>query len=285
MGKAPAFQFYPGDWLRCPHLQSCSYSTQGIWVKLLCHMWYADERGVLKGTKESFIRLLGCTETEYTLFLTENTLNNFADLTLNDGYFNIISRRMVNDEKERQKAKLRKRKSRVTEVSQECHAVSSSSSSSSCPKEHSKEKKESIKKEKYSSSFLVAKTEYPKRSGNQNYPGAWRGWQKWLAVGETPDDQQITEEAMIRACRNYRLEQEAAGHIATSYVMQMSTFFGQHPRFSEYMAADWEITRPPPCCKNCKYGLGYCKYLGATPDKGQEPCGKHEYVKLERGIK
>lgn len=38
MAKAPAFQFYPGDWRRDLPLQSCSLRARGLWHEMLCLM-------------------------------------------------------------------------------------------------------------------------------------------------------------------------------------------------------------------------------------------------------
>lgn len=38
MSKRPAFQFYPGDWLRDTALRSCPIEARGLWADLLCLM-------------------------------------------------------------------------------------------------------------------------------------------------------------------------------------------------------------------------------------------------------
>lgn len=45
--KLPAFQFYPGDWLKDLNLRRCSFAAQGVWINLLCLMFQSEERGVL----------------------------------------------------------------------------------------------------------------------------------------------------------------------------------------------------------------------------------------------
>lgn len=47
MGKAPAFQFYPADWLNDIKLQSCSLQAQGLLVNLMCLMHQSDKYGYL----------------------------------------------------------------------------------------------------------------------------------------------------------------------------------------------------------------------------------------------
>lgn len=45
--KRPAFQFYPGDWLKDADLGGCSPAARGVWMDVLCLMFECDERGVL----------------------------------------------------------------------------------------------------------------------------------------------------------------------------------------------------------------------------------------------
>ena len=47
MSKAPAFQFYVGDWMKDPELRSVSLEARGLWIDLLCLMWDSVERGYL----------------------------------------------------------------------------------------------------------------------------------------------------------------------------------------------------------------------------------------------
>lgn len=46
--RAPAFMFFPGDWLNDPGLRMCNYETKGVWIDLLCIMFLSNEPGVLK---------------------------------------------------------------------------------------------------------------------------------------------------------------------------------------------------------------------------------------------
>ena len=48
MAKAPAFQFYVGDYLK--DTRSLSLSAKGAWGDLLCYMWNAKTRGMLSKT-------------------------------------------------------------------------------------------------------------------------------------------------------------------------------------------------------------------------------------------
>jgi hypothetical protein len=127
----------------------------------------------------------------------------------------------------------------------------------------------------YSPAFLEAKKAYPPRKGNQNYPAAWRGWQKYL--GQKLEDRVLTEDDLLLCCRNYYNAEAAAGHLKTEYVMQMSTFFGKDARFLEYLVAE-------KSCGTCAHGgyePTYCVEAGQTVNPDDKPCEKHEERTVE----
>lgn len=48
MSNSPAFQFYPGDWLRNSNLRRCSHAARGAWIDVLCLMHDSEQYGVLR---------------------------------------------------------------------------------------------------------------------------------------------------------------------------------------------------------------------------------------------
>lgn len=105
MAKLPAFQFYPGDWLKDPGVQSLDYFCQGVWFALLCRMHDSEERGhlVLNGKAmqdEAIARLLGLDKQTATTTLTTLLENGVARRRESDGA--VYSKRMVMDERLRQ---------------------------------------------------------------------------------------------------------------------------------------------------------------------------------------
>ena len=46
-GKAPAFQFYTGDWRKDAEVQSLDHEHKGVWIDLIVIMWDTAERGRL----------------------------------------------------------------------------------------------------------------------------------------------------------------------------------------------------------------------------------------------
>lgn len=129
----------------------------------------------------------------------------------------------------------------------------------------------------YSPVFLEAKAAYPKRDGDQNYPGAWEGWQDYL--GQTHNGQIIAEQDLLRSCRNYHTACKAAGNVGTAFVMQMSTFFGRDARFLEYVAEDWKLDRGPATCGTCTRGgpaPRYCLEVDKTVEPTRKACPKYQ---------
>lgn len=130
--KRPAFQFYPGDWLKDPALRRCSPAARGVWIDMLCLMHECDDYGVLatggSPWKDHEIAavisgdqpaILGCLHELLTAGVAHRTPSGA-----------IFSRRMGRDEQVRQEAAQRKRKSRDdhNEVTEKSHASSSSAS-------------------------------------------------------------------------------------------------------------------------------------------------------------
>lgn len=100
--KQPAFQFYIGDWLKDTALRCCSPAARGIWMDMLCMMYEAPQRGVLrtkKGRKLSAISIkilsnsiAGCTPK----LIRELIDNGVVRVARKDGA--LYSKRMIRDE-------------------------------------------------------------------------------------------------------------------------------------------------------------------------------------------
>ena len=87
--------------------------------------------------RESFLILCRCSDGELDKFIKENTLFSFADVTVNHESVTVINRRMFREEKEREQARLRQHRHRLSRESNgEVTTPSSSSSSSSTPKRY-----------------------------------------------------------------------------------------------------------------------------------------------------
>lgn len=141
MAKAPAFQWYPNDYLRDTRV--LSLSTRGAWADMLNFMWYAEERGVLSGTEEQLSRMLSCSVDEIKNVITELTVTRIANVTNANGVVTVVNRRMFREDKERKSTRLRVQKFRNVHCNTPSNADVAQPSSSS-----SSSNKESIKKEK-----------------------------------------------------------------------------------------------------------------------------------------
>lgn len=143
MGKSPAFQFYPGDWVQDTRI--LTPLTRGIWIDMLCFMWRSDDRGSISGTVEQLARMLSCNASEIAHAVAELSVTKIADVTERNDFVTVTNRRMHREEKIRKQTRCRVERFRNADVKRECNgsvtAPSSSSSSSSL-------KKEKIQKEK-----------------------------------------------------------------------------------------------------------------------------------------
>lgn len=103
MAKLPAFQFYPGDWLKDPDLKRCSIFARGLLMDLLCLMWEAKHRGRLAAAdgvtpwsnEEVVNAVCGSTTEEKLVGLKE--LED-KEVLSRDGNECLFSRRMIRDE-------------------------------------------------------------------------------------------------------------------------------------------------------------------------------------------
>lgn len=98
--KRPAFQFYPGDWMRSTDLRSCSIGARGLWIDMICLMHEGNPYGFLRvGDKDilpdTLARIVGGVHTQIEEWLIE--LEQAGVLSRDQGG-TIYSRRMVRDE-------------------------------------------------------------------------------------------------------------------------------------------------------------------------------------------
>ena len=114
MGKLPAFQFYPNDWRTDPELCRCSKSARDTWMDMLCLMFHCEERGILATNRvpwsldEIAAAVRGPKDTN--LADIQELLAKGVASRRSDGA--IFSRRMVRDERDRQKNATRQSKFR-----------------------------------------------------------------------------------------------------------------------------------------------------------------------------
>lgn len=98
--KRPSILFYPGDWLKDPAVQSCSFAAQGFWMNMMCNMHQCEPYGylVINGEApniEDLSNLFGKPKKVIKSLLAELKRKEVFSIT-EEGW--IYSRRMVRDE-------------------------------------------------------------------------------------------------------------------------------------------------------------------------------------------
>lgn len=135
MNKAPAFQFYVGDYLK--DTRSLSLSAKGAWMDLLCIMWHSEPRGEVTYPLVGFARLFGCQVEQAKTVIDELAEMQTCDrVTHGDGKVTVINRRMKREAEERKRANDRQlryveRKKRGSDAENDGKVTFPSSSSSS----------------------------------------------------------------------------------------------------------------------------------------------------------
>lgn len=159
MGKNPAFYFYPNDYLR--DTQAATPSVRGIWMDLLCAMWWSQTRGVLTGSEEEMCRYGRCGIAEWRQFVELNSRQNFADVTFCGGSVTVANRRMVREERTRKLATCRKSRERE----RKCHANVTRASPSTPSTPSSIKAKNTVGSHNAPTLFMMLWAEYPKPKG------------------------------------------------------------------------------------------------------------------------
>lgn len=119
MGKLPAIQFYPGDWLR-DDISGCSLAAQGLWLRMMFLAHDCDRYGYLATNgqpmhPDSIARRAGCSPEEYATLLAELDAAGVPGRTPGGIIF---SRRMVRDGQKRRDNRKRQKEYRE-EIRQE----------------------------------------------------------------------------------------------------------------------------------------------------------------------
>lgn len=97
MDQRPGFMFYPKDWLTDINLCVCSPGAQGLWIRILSHMWSSPTRGKLPGSLSMIASIVGWSSEVVGPLLEELRANHV--LTIGDDGC-IYSRRMYREWKQ-----------------------------------------------------------------------------------------------------------------------------------------------------------------------------------------
>ena len=101
MGKAPSFQFYPGDWTR--DMDDFDLEIEGAWIRIICRLWWSETRGSATKNLREWAHILRKSEgktKKIVRFFLEKGIASGSDL--DNQKITIISRRMMHDEKIRE---------------------------------------------------------------------------------------------------------------------------------------------------------------------------------------
>ena len=274
MSKLPAFQFYPGDWLKDPNLRRCSVGARGVYMDVLCVMFEHEPRGILArfATQPPFIELqfmldscnslngedsgklqgiidiwtqsdlartvTGVDTRTASKYIGELIKNNVIK-QLNDG--TMYSKRLVSDEIYRmKKAEAGKsggqKSSSKQQANRQANKGSSSSSSSSIKKTYTLTDENKAK----------LKQNYPKRAGSNPWNDAFTKIEGHVKEAmknkkgqERKDIAEATLNDMFSGMKRYYIFCENEDSIGTKYIMQAKKFFGRDKHFIE----DWAPAR------------------------------------------
>ncbi len=168
----PSIQFYVDDWLSSPDLSSCSLTAQGLWMRMICYMFYSPLRGVLllssgkQIDSKMLAKLVGEDEQIVSKLLNElETAGVFSRLDNKE----IICRRMYREtqlslirSEAGRKGGLKAKGKQVVEDEEEDEEVLPHPNSKNLPDEDKLQKKEKPTKEKFLEFVLLTKEERQK---------------------------------------------------------------------------------------------------------------------------
>jgi hypothetical protein len=133
MKKDPIMDFDTRAWITDPQLRMASPATRGIWMDMLCFMRVSPQRGIVTGSVDDIARLVGASNDEILLFISEARKTNFCDIRIchddvtqdvtqesqkSHAFVTIENRRMVREEKAKENARLRQQ---LRREKKDCH--------------------------------------------------------------------------------------------------------------------------------------------------------------------
>ena len=99
MPKLPYMKFYVNDWHTDCQLAMCSLAARACWLELLCGMHSLDQSGVITGTADQIARICRCSCVEFVQAVNELKTNHVGDITVRNGVYTIVNRRMKREHK------------------------------------------------------------------------------------------------------------------------------------------------------------------------------------------
>lgn len=99
MPKLPYMKFYVNDWHTDCQLAMCSLAARACWLELLCGMHSLDQSGVITGTADQIARICRCSCVEFVQAVNELKTNHVGEITIRNGVYTIVNRRMKREHK------------------------------------------------------------------------------------------------------------------------------------------------------------------------------------------
>jgi hypothetical protein len=171
LSKLPAFQFYPGDWMKDPQVSMLTPQARGIWFDLICAMHENGRSGNVSGTSDQLARISRSNTSEFDAALEEFIVTKVADVTFCNKIVTVENRRMKRLYNELTSTKMRVKKYREKTKCNGIVTVASSSSSSTSVKNIIKKVKETgdktpsfktLTEDQFYKAIATWKDEYPK---------------------------------------------------------------------------------------------------------------------------
>jgi len=178
MAKAPAFQFYPKDWLSDAKVRRLSWPAKGVYIELLALMW--NEGKDRLPDDDDIATILGIQVCEWHAFRAQFQRDT-SHLFLEERGCLVSSRLREERRKQRRLRKVRQAAARCKwKAFAHAKRCSSSSSASASSTAVEKKKKQPLSPggDGYSEGFKKWWAAYPKGQRKRGKPKCWKKWQR-----------------------------------------------------------------------------------------------------------
>ncbi len=207
----PWYKMFPDAW--DIDLEDHPLEIEGAWIRICNKLWRSETRGKLIKTIEQWARILRIPIDDTDRILHYIQAQKIGDIKFGHGRVTIISRRQIREEKARQEAAERQRRSRKGDESQDGHkAVTKESRTRGyISKEDRKE---------YTPAFESFWEAYPRKIEKKR---AYKIWKTRIKEGHTAEE-------MTEAAKRYAKKCEKTEE---TYIKYASTFIGPDKPFLE----------------------------------------------------
>ena len=196
--KAPAFQFYPKDWLADAKVRRLSWAAKGVYVEILALMWNEGKDRLPNDADLPII--LGISDEDWRNFFDELQRDGKKVFIEKDGF--VISKRLREERRKQRKIRAKRKsaaqkrwgcKSNASAMQMECLPSASSSASASSKKDLKQTKKTEVV--------------FPDSLNTEEFKTAWAEWleykrqrkESYKPLGEQRQLARIAKWGIVRA--------------------------------------------------------------------------------------